>query len=189
LKCASESWKANRRLKTPKPLPIGTPATRSPTPPKKEKESPIADRDLYSGLIRLHVLRHATEQPIFGLGMIEELNQHGYRISREAFIPCCMASKRRAIFARPTNGMENPYARSTGQLPWGGRRSTPPRAKYGSCFRNSSWKANRGLRKSVSTFATLTTLPSIYTILQGSALFASPSLNPLDPVRRYYEVR
>jgi len=40
-----------------------------------------ADRDLYSGLIRLHVLHHATEEPIFGLGMIEELARHGYRIS------------------------------------------------------------------------------------------------------------
>ena len=40
-----------------------------------------ADRDLYSGLIRLHVLHHAVEGPIFGLGMAEELARHGYRIS------------------------------------------------------------------------------------------------------------
>jgi DNA-binding PadR family transcriptional regulator len=46
-----------------------------------------ADRDLYSGLIRLHVLHHATEEPIFGLGMIEELNRHGYRISPGALYP------------------------------------------------------------------------------------------------------
>src|ERR1017187_124386 len=37
------------------------------------------DRDLYSGLIRLHVLHHAAEEPIFGLGMVEELGRHGYR--------------------------------------------------------------------------------------------------------------
>jgi len=37
------------------------------------------DRDLYSGLIRLHVL--ASEEPIFGLGMIEELGRHGYNLS------------------------------------------------------------------------------------------------------------
>ena len=40
-----------------------------------------ADRDLYSGLIRLHVLHHAAKEPIFGLGMMEELARHGYRIS------------------------------------------------------------------------------------------------------------
>ena len=41
----------------------------------------------------------------------------------------------------------------------------------------------------VATFATLTILPSIYAILQGSASAASPSLNPLDPASRYYEAR
>lgn len=47
-----------------------------------------ADRDLYSGLIRLHVLHHAVEEgPIFGLGMIEELSRHGYRISPGSLYP------------------------------------------------------------------------------------------------------
>ena len=46
-----------------------------------------ADRDLYSGLIRLHVMHHATEEPIFGLGMIEELQRHGYRISPGSLYP------------------------------------------------------------------------------------------------------
>ena len=45
------------------------------------------DRDLYSGLIRLHVLHHAVEEPIFGLGMIEELGRHGYRISPGSLYP------------------------------------------------------------------------------------------------------
>ena len=39
----------------------------------------------------------------------------------------------------------------------------------------------------VSTFATLTILPSIYAILQGRAALASPSLNPTDPTSRYYD--
>jgi multidrug efflux pump subunit AcrB len=39
----------------------------------------------------------------------------------------------------------------------------------------------------VSTFATLTILPSIYAILQGRASLASPSLNPMDPTSRYYD--
>jgi DNA-binding PadR family transcriptional regulator len=50
-------------------------------------ESIDADRDLYSGLIRLHVLHHATEEPIFGLGMLEELARHGYRISPGTLYP------------------------------------------------------------------------------------------------------
>ena len=45
------------------------------------------DRDLYSGLIRLHILHHAAEEPIFGLGMAEELARHGYRISPGTLYP------------------------------------------------------------------------------------------------------
>ncbi|HET9132312.1 MAG TPA: efflux RND transporter permease subunit, partial [Terriglobia bacterium] len=40
----------------------------------------------------------------------------------------------------------------------------------------------------VSTFATLTILPSIYAILQSRASVKSPSLNPMDPQSRYFDV-
>src|SRR5450755_1372835 len=39
----------------------------------------------------------------------------------------------------------------------------------------------------VSTFATLTILPSVYAILQSKASVTSPSLNPMDPTSRYYD--
>ena len=39
----------------------------------------------------------------------------------------------------------------------------------------------------VSTFATLTILPSIYAIVQGRASVTSPSLDPMDPASRYYD--
>ena len=39
----------------------------------------------------------------------------------------------------------------------------------------------------VSTFATLTILPSIYAVIQKKASLTSPSLNPMDPASRYYE--
>ena len=45
------------------------------------------DRDLYSGLIRLHILHHAYKEPIFGLGMMEELARHGYRLSPGTLYP------------------------------------------------------------------------------------------------------
>jgi len=45
------------------------------------------DRHLYSGLIRLRVLHHASEEPIFGMGMIEELGRHGYKISAGVLYP------------------------------------------------------------------------------------------------------
>ncbi|MBZ5583451.1 MAG: efflux RND transporter permease subunit [Acidobacteriia bacterium] len=39
----------------------------------------------------------------------------------------------------------------------------------------------------VSTFTTLTVLPSVYAILQRKASVTSPSLNPADPGSRYYD--
>ncbi len=47
----------------------------------------LEDQDLYSGLIRLHVLHHAAQEQVFGLGMIEELARHGYRISPGTMYP------------------------------------------------------------------------------------------------------
>jgi PadR family transcriptional regulator PadR len=44
-------------------------------------------RFLYAGLIRMHVLHHAAHEPIFGLGMIEELARHGYRLSAGTLYP------------------------------------------------------------------------------------------------------
>jgi PadR family transcriptional regulator, regulatory protein PadR len=54
-------------------------------------------RDLYSGLIRLHVLHHACEQPIFGLWMIEELARHGYKLSPGTLYPLLSAMERKGL--------------------------------------------------------------------------------------------
>jgi DNA-binding PadR family transcriptional regulator len=47
----------------------------------------MIEKDLYSGLIRLHILHHACQEPIFGAGIIEELAQHGYRLSPGTLYP------------------------------------------------------------------------------------------------------
>lgn len=47
----------------------------------------MEDKDLYSGLIRLHILHHACEGEIFGLDMIEELGRHGYKMSPGTMYP------------------------------------------------------------------------------------------------------
>ena len=47
----------------------------------------MADQDLYSGLIRLHVLYHASAGVVFGLGMIRELRHHGYRVGPGTLYP------------------------------------------------------------------------------------------------------
>lgn len=47
----------------------------------------MTDKDLYGGLIRLHILHHAAEKPVFGLGIIEELQRHGYELSAGTVYP------------------------------------------------------------------------------------------------------
>ena len=47
----------------------------------------MSDKDLYSGLIRLHILYHASKEPIFGLSIIEELGRHGYKLSPGTLYP------------------------------------------------------------------------------------------------------
>jgi PadR family transcriptional regulator, regulatory protein PadR len=51
------------------------------------KEHNGNDRQLYSGLIRLHILHHSGEREVFGLGMIEELARHGYKLSPGTLYP------------------------------------------------------------------------------------------------------
>ena len=45
------------------------------------------DTSLYSGLIRLHILHHATEAPIYGIWIAEELAGHGYKLSAGTLYP------------------------------------------------------------------------------------------------------
>lgn len=47
----------------------------------------MKDADLYGGLIRLHILYHASQGPVFGFGIIEELGRHGYEMSAGTLYP------------------------------------------------------------------------------------------------------
>lgn len=44
-------------------------------------------RVLFLGFIRLHILHHASKEPVFGLSLIEELQRHGYHISSGTLYP------------------------------------------------------------------------------------------------------
>ena len=44
-------------------------------------------RDVFMAFVRVHLLHHASEEPIYGLAMIEELARHGYRLSPGTLYP------------------------------------------------------------------------------------------------------
>jgi DNA-binding PadR family transcriptional regulator len=54
---------------------------------ENRKKSAPENQQLYSGLIRLHVLHHAAKEPTYGLWLIEELARHGYRLSPGTLYP------------------------------------------------------------------------------------------------------
>ena len=47
----------------------------------------IEHHDLLAGLVRVHVLHHAAQHPVFGQWMIDELARHGYRLSPGTLYP------------------------------------------------------------------------------------------------------
>jgi PadR family transcriptional regulator, regulatory protein PadR len=51
------------------------------------KSAEAGGLDLFSGFIKLHVLHHASEHPVYGLWLIEELEEHGYRVSPGTLYP------------------------------------------------------------------------------------------------------
>jgi PadR family transcriptional regulator, regulatory protein PadR len=51
-----------------------------------EKHSRVF-RDLMLGFVRIHVLHHASAEPIYGSGISGELERHGYRLSWGTLYP------------------------------------------------------------------------------------------------------
>lgn len=73
--------------------------------------NPGQQRELYSGLIRLHVLYHACHGPIFGLAMIEELARHGYRISPGTLYPLLNGLEKKGLLRSSRQLVKGKYRR------------------------------------------------------------------------------
>ena len=73
-------------------------------------------RDFFLGFIRLHILHHAAQEPIFGLEMIRELERHGYQLSPGTLYPILHHLEQQgylASFSETVNGKVRKYYRST----------------------------------------------------------------------------
>lgn len=78
-------------------------------------------RDLYSGLIRLHLLYHASKEPIFGLQMIEELARHGYKLSPGTMYPLLHGMEKKGLLRSTRPG--NPNDRRVYRVTPAGRKA------------------------------------------------------------------
>jgi DNA-binding PadR family transcriptional regulator len=44
-------------------------------------------RDFVLGFVKIHVLHHAAQEPVYGLALIEELRRHGYELGPGTLYP------------------------------------------------------------------------------------------------------
>jgi PadR family transcriptional regulator, regulatory protein PadR len=68
----------------------------------KYHDQDLREQELYSGLVRLHILHHASKEPVFGLWFIEELGKHGYKLSPGTLYPLLHGLERKG-YLRSTN--------------------------------------------------------------------------------------
>jgi PadR family transcriptional regulator PadR len=104
------------------------------------KAPAIDDRDLYSGMIRLHILHHASEEIVFGLGLQEELGRHGYKISAGTLYPILHALERKGYLRSTEQRKANHDVGFITQHLLVARRWKPQRPRSASY----SWKSLKG---------------------------------------------
>lgn len=73
-------------------------------------------RDVLLAFARVHILHHAGQEPIFGLGMMEELYRHGYRLGAGTMYPLLHRMLEDGLLSVQTetiNGKRRKYYRIT----------------------------------------------------------------------------
>lgn len=70
--------------------------------PLEKHATKLEHQELLTGLIRLHVLHHASIQEIYGQWMIHELAGHGYRLSPGTLYPMLHAMERKGYLVSRT---------------------------------------------------------------------------------------
>src|ERR1700735_449121 len=86
-------------------------------------------RELFDGLIRMHVLLHASHEPIFGLAMMKELAHHGYRIGPGTLYPLLHGLERTGLLRSTTDRIEGRQRRIYRITPAGRRALDKARVK------------------------------------------------------------
>lgn len=88
----------------------------------KGRHRSARNQELYTGLVRLHVLHHAAEEPIFGLGMMQELGRHGYRLGPGTIYPLLHGMEQRG-WLRSHTQLVNGHTRKVYEATAAGRRA------------------------------------------------------------------
>jgi DNA-binding PadR family transcriptional regulator len=73
-------------------------------------------RDIDLAFTRLHILHHASEEEVYGVGLVEELARHGYNLSFGTLYPLLAKMVRMGLLkleARTVNRKQRKYYRIT----------------------------------------------------------------------------
>jgi PadR family transcriptional regulator PadR len=92
------------------------------------------DRDLYGGLIRLHILHHASQGPVFGLWFIEELGRHGYKLSPGTLYPLLHGLERKGYLCSSSERSGKSLRRMYQATPEGRKALLTARQKVSELF-------------------------------------------------------
>lgn len=57
-------------------------------------------RKLFLGFVQIHILHHAHKEPIYGLWMLAELAEHGYRMSAGMLYPLLRSMENQGLLSR-----------------------------------------------------------------------------------------
>ena len=74
------------------------------------------EREFDLAFIKLHILYHAEKEEIYGIGMIEELGRHGYRLSPGTLYPTLAKMENQGLLTSRTqtvNHKQRKYYRIT----------------------------------------------------------------------------
>nr|WP_251132936.1 PadR family transcriptional regulator [Exiguobacterium sp. s7] len=63
-------------------------------------------RKLFLGFIHIHILHHASEHPVYGAWMVEELREHGYSISAGTLYPILHSMEEDGLLVRTNELVE-----------------------------------------------------------------------------------
>lgn len=92
------------------------------------------DQDLYAGLIRLHILHHASKAPVFGLWFIEELGKHGYKLSPGTLYPLLHGLERKGYLRSTSERSGKSLRRMYQATPQGRKALATARQKVSELF-------------------------------------------------------
>lgn len=91
-------------------------------------------RKLFLGFIQIHILHHASAQPIYGLWMLDELAHHGYQLSAGMLYPLLHSMENQGLLSRDDRLVDGKIRKYYATTPRGTQVLTEARRRAAELF-------------------------------------------------------